>query len=406
MNYCRYVWLALAMMISTLSSGQPDTFNYRRALNDIPQEDWYRILLPKDIFQHTRRDFNDLRIFSITSTDTLEIPYLINIRTDATAEEDFHLPVLNQSRSGGKLYFMVEVLPGKALNTLDLDFIEQNFNAFVTVEGSDDRKEWFEVTSKKRILSIFSDNVDYQATSITFPYSSYTNLRISVASDIPLTLEKASFKNVTTKKGEVSEVKQTWSVDPDQKQQTILRIKTTSRMPVNGLIVEASHDMDYYRNYTLEYALDSVKTEKGWIQNHSTLQRGYLTSIDTNRIEFNPVVTHELKLTIFNQDNSPITVNSVKVFSPQVELKAKLKPGKNYLYYGHSKVTKPNYDLVHFEERVPTERKLIDLLAEEEITQRDAPRPLFAGKLWLWAIMIVVIGILSYFTIQMLAKKN
>jgi hypothetical protein len=398
-------WFVL-VMISTLSSGQPDTFTYRRALSDITQEDWYSLPLPKDIFQHTRIDFSDLRIFSITNSDTLEIPYLLIVSTDAVTEEDFHLPILNQSRSDDKLYFMVEVPSGKVLNTVNLDLIEKNLNAFVTVEGSDDRKKWFEVASKRRILSIFSENVDYEATSITFPPSSYNYLRISVASDIPLTLEKAYFKNITIKKGVADEVHQTWLTDPDQKQQTILRIKSASRMPVNELVVEASHDMDYYRTYTLEYAHDSVETERGWIQNYSTLQRGYLTSFDTNRIEFKPVVTHELKLTVFNQDNSPITVKKIRLFSPQVELTARLKPGKNYLYYGYSKATKPNYDLVHFEDRIPEERNMAGLLTEEKISQRADSRPLFAGKLWLWAIMIVVIGILGYFTIQMLAKKN
>lgn len=382
-------------------------FQYRRPVGNVPAEDWYAIPFPVDLFQKITKDFSDIRIYSITEKDTTEIPYLVKIRKDEVSIEDFTLPLLNQSRANGIFYFTVQVPAGKVLNTLTLNFPEKNYDARVSIEGSTDRKEWFAIVSNKRIVSIYQDNVDYTNATVHFPDSDYPYLRIQVKTDKQLTLAGASFKYSSTKKGSPISLSDFTSTTTAENKQTNIRITAPYRTAVSTLTIHATHNTDFYRSYSLAYATDSMKTEKGWVQNYSTVKHGYLTSLDSNKITFEALITHELKLSINNGDNPPLTINTIEVTGPQVEIIAKLQPGQNtFLYYGNTRLSAPQYDLVHFEEKIPKSLKSISLLNEENLQAPQHQKALFTQKFWLWTILIVVIGIMGYFTLQMLHRKD
>jgi len=396
----------IVLFISS-ATAQSTEFKYRRSLNNVTSEDWYSIHLPPDLFQKINKDFSDIRLLAVTEKDTIEIPYLLKIRTDEITTENFNLPLLNQSRANGVLFFTVQIPANKTLNSLNVNFAERNFDALVSIEGSADRKDWFETVNNKRIVSIYQDQIDYSNTTVNFPNSDYTFLRVQVKSDKQLSLTGASFNYINTKKGEHITLTDFITNTTTENKQTEIRIRSPYRAAVHALAISASHNNDYYRNYSLAYALDSIKTEKGWIQNYSTFKRGYLTSIDSNKINFETLITHELKLTIYNQDNPALTINNIELSGPKIEILAKLSPHQNtFLYYGNTRLPSPRYDLVHFEDRIPQSVKTIDLLKEENLESPQQEKALFTKKFWLWTILIVVIGIMAYFTLQMLKRNN
>jgi hypothetical protein len=402
-NKFRLVFLLI--IISLAAYGQHNNFTHRRPIGPIEQEGWHSVVLPLDIFQHVKKDYSDLRILSVSGGDTTEIPYLLNVKTDVVAEEEFNLPIFNQSKSGKKLFFTVQIPDEKKVNTLYLNFEEKNFNGYVSIEGSDDRRQWFEVGKAQRILSIHTHTVDYHATTLSFPLSAYTYLRINVEADIPLSLERTYFKNIATQEGVLKKVSVKQKV-LNEKQLTSIIFKFKYPVPVNRVVIKAQHNTDYYRSYYLQSVSDSVESPKGWIKQYTTLKRGYLTSLKPNEITFEPTLAHEFKLTIDNQDNPPVTIDDVEVYTPEVELMANLQPGDLFLFYGNPKLSKPNYDLVHFEDKIPVERNVATLLAQETIEQKPKPKPLFTDHLWLWGIMVLVIGVLGYFTLRMLSSKG
>jgi hypothetical protein len=398
-------FIMLLMITSFASYSQHNTFTYRRPIGQVEQEGWHNIVLPLDIFQHVKRDYSDLRILSLSGGDTTEIPYLVNVKTDVIAEEELNLPIFNQSKSGKKLFFTAQIPDGKNVNTLHLNFTERNFNGHVSVEGSDDRRQWFDVAKAQRILSIHTNTVDYQATTLSFPLSAYAYLRISIEADVPLKLERAYFKNITTRQGVLKKVAVSQKV-LNEKQLTSLIFTCEYPVPLNQVVIKARHNTDYYRSYYLQSVSDSVESPKGWIKHYSTLKHGYLTSLKPNEITFEPTLAHEFKLTIDNRDNPPITIDEVEVYAPEVELIANLQPGSLFLFYGNRKLSKPSYDLVYFEDKVPVERNAATLLAQETIEQKPKLKPLFTDKLWLWGIMVLIIGVLGYFTLRMLSPKG
>ena len=78
----------------------------------------------------------------------------------------------------------------------------------------------------------------------------------------------------------------------------------------------------------------------------------------------------------------------------------------NYLYYGSNYAGQPNYDLVVFKDKIPTEAPLLSLSTEEKLTKEKEPvSALIENKLWLWLAMGLIIGLLGFFTIRMMGKK-
>lgn len=396
----------LLVLMAVTGYAQIRQFDYKRKI-DTSATDWHRIILPDDIFQYIQPSFSDLRIYSINTSDTVEIPYLLNIKLNKITEEIVELPVVNLSRKNNKLFFTVQLPPEKQLNELNLEIDAKNFDGWVSLEGSHQQKEWYEIVTGKRILSIHEGAISFSITSVSFPVSDYRYMRAVIGSDTKLNITKAYFKRIQIDTGSIKPHTVVTLTTENKNKQSSTVFKLNSRIPVSKVDVLASHDIDYYRPYVLEYLVDSVQTQKGWLFNYAPLKKGYLTSFKANTIEFEPVVAPQFRLTIFNSDNPPVMINQVDVFGPEVELVANLKAGDTFLFYGNPDLQKPLYDLVLFKDKIPEAAALASLNQQESSRLAAMPRsPLFQSNFWLWSIMALIIGILGYFTVRMMTPKQ
>jgi hypothetical protein len=177
--------------------------------------------------------------------------------------------------------------------------------------------------------------------------------------------------------------------------------------PVSKVSVRINSQGDYYRSFSLETLRDSAQApNQTWTYYYDPLANGYLTSIETNDFQFDAVNAKKLRLTIYNEDNAPLNIESISASGPHIELVAQLKPGNNYLFYGNETLTMPEYDLVHFTDQIPAELNNIALEGEEKlIADKEKGSPLMESKLWLWGAMLLIIGLLGFATLKMMAKK-
>jgi len=179
-------------------------------------------------------------------------------------------------------------------------------------------------------------------------------------------------------------------------------------VPVSFIKLSVSDKIDYYRPLNIQYLSDSVKTEKGWKYNYNTLAGGTLSSLEDNEYKFNQQITNKLKVIIQNHDNQPLNIESVTVKGYVNELVARFnKPAEYYLAYGNKRAYKPNYDIINFQQNIPQELSGLILGEEEEINKAEISLigPLFKNKAWLWAIMIIIILVLGWFSMRMLKSK-
>ena len=179
-------------------------------------------------------------------------------------------------------------------------------------------------------------------------------------------------------------------------------------VPVSFIKLSVSDKIDYYRPHTIQYLSDSVKTEKGWKYNYRSLTSGILSSLEDNEYKFSEHITNKLKVIIQNHDNQPLNIEEITVKGYVHELVARFnKPAQYYLVYGNKRAYKPNYDIINFQQNIPKDLSGLSIGDEEEISKSGTSLigPLFKNKAWLWAIMIIIILILGWFSVRMLKTK-
>lgn len=382
-------------------------FRYKRNISGVHKEGWYDLPLPSGVYKDLNRDLTDFRLYSVSGHDTLELPFLLDIRKDEMRRETVHLPLFNESYRDGVLYLMFELKGSQKVNHLDLDFDEADYFGFVTLEGSEERQAWFEIAKDQRIVSIKKGTDDYTLSTLTFPVTDYRFLRVRVKSDTRLTFREASFAYEVTEPGAYSDIPLQWSMDSDKKnRQSFVEVRLHDHVPVNSIRVQADSTLDFYRSFRLEYVRDSARTEKGWIKQYSTLYEGHLTSYTPNFFKFPWKLAKEIRLVIHDRDNSPLTIQRISATGPDVRVISYLKPGNNLVLYGADGVRPAAYDLAYFEDKIP------DALlgahfgpAKEILAMETETKPLFENKIWLWSIMGLMIGGLGFFTLKMMKPK-
>ena len=179
-------------------------------------------------------------------------------------------------------------------------------------------------------------------------------------------------------------------------------------VPVSHLKIDVKDSFDYYRPITIKYLTDSIKTEKGWKYNYSTLTSGMLNSMEKNEFKFSSRTVQKLKIFIHNQDNQPLTIDSILVKGYLHELIARFTEQATYfMTYGNKTAARPHYDIDRFTDKVPVTLTALELGNELTIEKDETPltEPLFKNKTWLWTIMSLIILLLGWFSVKMIRKN-
>jgi Protein of unknown function (DUF3999) len=393
---------------SAPSHGQEKGFKFKRKINGPPSDGWYALPLPDDIYHGLHRNFPDLRIFQFSGGDTLEVPYLLKVRADEATDEVEELQMLNKSKKDGKLFLTFVQKSGQQVNQLDLDFEEVNFNAYVQLEGSPNQHEWFSIDTLQRILSIRNGDIDFHTTTLNFPLTDYKFLRISIKGDKPLTFRAASFRKRVVRYGVHPKILSRMTTTQNKKsRQTLLDLTLNSFQPVSSVSISTDNSVDFYRPMSIEVVRDSVKTEKGWVYSYDQVYSGYVTSLKETNFQFPFTPAGKIRIIINNADNPPVTVKTISVSGTEVALISQFKTGDNFLFYGNNSMSFPSYDVVHFQDKIPSTLPTLSLGPEENLLNPSSKgNSIFENKLWLWGIMGVIILLLGYFTLKMMKAKT
>jgi len=405
------VFLLCSILISFDAYAQMNEYNYKRELSGV-KDQWHRLEISDDLFEKTSTSLADIRIYGITAqNDTVIAPYVLDRKENVWSTKNVNFNLINQSKKGSDFYYTYEVPTAEAINQIDLDFSILNFDWRVQLAGSQNQQEWFTILEDYRILSIKNSNTDYQYTKLIFPNAKYQFFRLKITSDKNPDLQKASltmqeniagdFKNYLPKDTEIEEkIKQ---------KNTVINLDFGKRIPISSLKLNVENDIDYYRSTSIQYVKDSVKTDKGWRYNYSTLASGTLTSLEENEFYFNSTLLQKVKIIIRNQDNQALKIGAISAKGPVYELAARFtEEGRYYLVYGNEKARKPSYDISRFKDNIP--ENMSDLLLGEELpidkVNEEKDQALFSNPIWLYLIMGLIILLLGWFTLKMMNEKK
>ena len=300
----------------------------------------------------------------------------------------------------------------RTINQIHLNFKQKNYDWRIKLEGSNDQQNWFTVVDHYRILSIKNDQTDYQFNKIVFPDSKYNYYRIGIPANEKPLLKSAKMILMESSHSLLTHyaLKRVLITQDKRRKQTIIDLELKTSVPVSKLKIGINDNLDYYRPMQIEYLTDSFKTDKSWYFNYGEAAGNtILSSVDQRNFELNGCVTNKLRLTIDNRDNLPLKYGTFIVEGYKNILITRMsEPARYYLCYGKKNSLKPEYDIEQFSYKISTMANKTTLGNKEftDHTKTVNTEPLFKNKAWLWGIMILIIGLLGWFTLKMMKKKE
>lgn len=404
------LFIGVFLLSTAAFSQQYNDYAYQRKLDRITNG-WHSVTLPYELFSKINRDFSDVRLIGIKADgDTIEAPYILKVHIDKYHSETIRFNLINQVKNVKGYYYTFEISDQKFINQIELDFSKSNFDWQVELEGSHDQQEWFSIVENARILSINNSFTSYGYTSLKFNESKYKYFRLLILSSLdPELLEAKIYRNVFEKGEYIVPEIISHQINENKTNDTEISINLGHSLPVSLLKIKVKATYDYYRPITIQYVTDSIQNTKGWHYIYSTIHTSTLSSMGDSEFRFPNKIMKNIRVNIRNGDNEPLNFELSELKGNIHQLISRFDVKADYfLLYGNKNAYVPNYDISRFENNIPSKTKIIEIGDEELIniaSGESAQEPLFKDSMWLWAIMIIVIFILGWFSLKMLKSK-
>ena len=388
------------------------TKNYRHQI-DLKgiTNNWHSIPLPDAIFPLVKTGLEDLRIYGIKGTDTVEVPYILEKSANQVVDKEISFQIINQSKSLEGYYFTFEATQAEIINQLRLSFEQRNFDWKVTLAGSNDNIEWFTILTDHRILSVKNSKTDYQYTQLDFQNSKFNYYRLCIKANEQPTINAAKILKSTTLIGlkKLIAFQSFQVINNARNKESTIDITLPHAVPVSNLTLNVQGGLDFYRALKIECATDSFKTDKGVQYHFERVYEGTISSLEIPEFNFTGTLAKRLKITIQNNDNQPLHIQAIALHGPIYELIARFqKTDYHYaLYYGNEQAKPPVYELKTFENKIPITMTALTL-GQAQLNPAyviKIERPIFENKAWLWALMGLIVSIIGFFTYKMLKDK-
>lgn len=398
------IFSLIFLLLSLNSFAQKEDFKFKRKIENVT-ETWHKIVLPESDFAKLNADFSDIRIYG--NNNKIEAPYILKTSESKISEVEIPFKMLNVSSRNSEYFYTFELSENKQINQIRLDFEQQNFDWKIDLEASNNQTEWFSILKNYRILSIKNSQTDYQFTQVNFQDSKYKYYRLKIkASEQPkLTEAKIWEQKSNAENLKISQIKNIQKAIDSKQKLSIIDIELVNKIPVSQLKIDVTSTFDYYRPIKIEVLKDSIETEKGWRYNYEIISQETLSSLDKNGFSLGNTLAKKIRITIENSNNQPLEIKNVILKNQVYFLLARFTEKGDYnLFYGNPKASSASYDIENFQENIP--KNLTETtLSKEELNpdfKNVTQSPLFENKIWLWALMGIIIVVLGYFSLKML----
>lgn len=373
-------------------------------------DSWHKVLLPSDFWIENDNNTSNIRVLAFTEGDTIEAPYVLARNPSTYEVVDFPFSKLNQSFKDGRGYVTYK-LSNELLeyNYIKFDVSQNEFDLYLHLEGSIDGREWFSFSQNQRITALNYGTINYRFTEVQFPMVNYPFVRVSYSSRNAYSiLMNAKIEKRVRKFGDYDKDNIDFVVREDNKM-SVLSKRFQSNRRLSEVILDVEDTVGYHRFMQIDVLTDSVKNKKGvWEYYYSNVYSGMLSSFIESKMSFDEVFTNELKITIHNQDNIPLTISHGSISSLQQFLVVRF-PSKNQfcLYYDAPNLSAPIYDIAQFVPNITTLKNLkisdIEHIDPLEIKNTENEIPFY----WTWISIGVMLMLMGFFAIKMIkAEKN
>ena len=318
----------------------------------------YEFAVPLQVMDKARDDLADLRLYDASGH---EVPSAVRVRREIEDAREVGGSIFNHAAVGNASEVSVDLgETGAEHNEIDVETAGTNFRRGVTVEGSDNARDWKVLTTGNVIFSFTSVNNTAQSGRVSYPTSRFRYLRVRVSADERVDKEPPAITNVRVRlASRETRAAVTWQVGVPSYQ--LLRhegapasswtIDLGGRVPCDQLLI-TTEDQSFSRPFQVEVVDDP--------QNARVVASGELTKrvgdkYQVSTISFdNEEHLRKLRLIVTDYNNPTLSITSIQASAPLRELYFELKEPPQQplqLYFGNANADAPHYD---FEKELST----------------------------------------------------
>ncbi len=383
-------------------------FLYQASIPQVDTSGYYHIFLPPQLTSQLNHKFSDIRLYS---SDSTEIPY-IRLSEDEiykTAKSSA-LKILQNDYKRQKKYTQLLIHNNNLLDINNLVLVvqnPQNSEAWLTITGSNDLKNWNVLKNNTRYMPEYSDSTTAQIRIDDLPESKFEYYRIFLYdyNKVVFNVKKVLNFDIAEHTINYIEIPNPSFVQDDTSESnlTIVRIFFDKPQYVDKIKFDISEPENYLRKAEIAKK-DSISGKRIRLQFYDQNQKEfYLCSDSTNELLLSRYYAKNLYLVVTNNDDNPLKFSNIRVYQQKEYIVAYLEKSTDYvILYGNPNVPPPIYDLKFFKNKIPPICPVVEALDFHKIIQDNSKnKSVHIEPIYLWIIFFIVIVILALISVKM-----
>lgn len=372
----------------------------------------YTISLSPELVGRSRADLGDIRL-----VDSLghEVPFVLEVATAIGSKNAFHDFRITRNEVVGKQTFIELDRPTSTFIVDDIHLRIRNAEVQkeVTLTGSDDEGKWFFIKTDLLLLDADNEESTSGLRMIKLPPSDYAHYRLTIndSASAPIQVLGAQWFSYGRSYGKYAEdpsVK--WSAHTGAKE-TRIPVRSGYPMTIDRLEYAVSGMERYHRSGRVVRPVSRTSghgsKRRTW-REEETLLTFLLDSDESAEVDLSGMRADTFDIVIDNGNDRPLQFGGLKFLQLQRTLTAELQPGMRYrLTTGDPKKTAPQYDVVHFKDKLPEAIATVDHGSLHASGSIRKPGPVLAlSRWWIWAGLAAVLGIVGFLALRMLREPH
>ena len=360
------------------------------------KEGWYSVKVPQELGANCTSSLEEIRL--VNRTDGTEVPYKVYYNTGYSAITNLNYVITNAGVSAGNYQFDVKPASGELPTKIVLNIPLSNYEYYVSVEVSNDRREWIRIVDSTRLVGWVSDHGNFQNTELQLPSTEASIYRViyhgvgrRIDRSIELFSDHSIPGNYDTLTSQITKVR-------EEGKRTVVDFEFEELVELDAIVIDAESKNKFHRMAWLAAERsngDYINVTGGIGQLDSELDNTWPLRLERAR---------RFRLTIENLDSPPITVTGFRGVTMIKEIAFKLDAASDLdLFYGLIQGDAPVYDTYHFDSEIKgnlTRLKLGDPITLEESQESEE-----TDLSWLlYVLLALVVGLMAYAGIKMMKE--
>lgn len=401
-------WISLFMLytLSISCNAQIEGYRFYSNLDSIQESGLYKIFLSPIINGSTKIDYSDIRIINDNDKwvpHTLHKAMVNNDKESVKSNLTFSTIGNNKTNSTYLINYK-----GKAINNFAIKLRNTTAERYCTLSGSDNNQNWYVINDSVLINPSESNTDGLNTFNLNFPKSTFLFYKLNIlnGNKDPYEInEIATYKNGDDNLYQNIEPAinpSTTIIQKDSGKISYIKVTQLNQFHFDGIKMELKGSkyferrMEIYepKGYESSFANRGKLLQSFTFSNNSDLSFEHPLS---NAIDF--------YILIYNEDNIPLKIESVRTTLKERYIKTYLEKGVAYrLIMDNENATQPSYDISAI--KIKDKERIIAIKHVAEFAQLKKVESKNNSTWLLWVSLTVGLAVLLLLTKKMITEVN